>query len=131
MPGTAESVSSTAASPGAPDSSVAQTLTRDGSVSNGRLFAELKGRPGEQGVPDGMKVDQEGNVYCTGPNGIWTYDQNGRFLGRIVTPEVPANLAWGDADWRTLYITARTSLYRLRTSVPGIPVGVAAMRVPD
>jgi sugar lactone lactonase YvrE len=103
----------------------------DGSVANGRIFAELRARPGEQGVPDGMKVDQEGNVYCTGPNGIWIYDLNGRFLGRIVTPEVPANLAWGDADWRTLYITARTSLYRLRLGVPGIPVGLAANRAPD
>ena len=103
-------------------------VAADGAVSNGRLFAELKGKPGEGGVPDGMKVDQEGNVYCTGPNGIWTYDQNGRFLGRIVTPEVPANLAWGDADWQTLYITGKTSLYRLRTLVPGIPVGTAARR---
>jgi gluconolactonase len=106
-------------------------VAADGSVSNGRLFAELKGKPGEGGVPDGMKVDQEGNVYCTGPNGIWIYDPAGRFLGRIVTPEVPANLAWGDADWRTLYITARTSLYRVRLGVPGIPVGLAANRVPD
>ena len=61
------------------------------------------------------------------------YIQTGRsgFLGRIVTPEVPANLAWGDADWRTLYITARTSLYRIRLGVAGIPVGLAATRVPD
>ena len=78
-----------------------------------------------------MKVDREGNVYCTGPNGIWVFDLAGRFLGRIVTPEVPANLAWGDADWQTLYVTARTSLYRLRLAVPGIPVGRAAARTPD
>lgn len=100
----------------------------DGSLSNGRIWAQLKPGTGEAGVVDGMKVDQEGNVYCTGPAGVWIYDPTGRFLGRIVTPEVPANLAWGDADWRTLYITARTSLYRLRMSIPGIPVGPAARR---
>jgi sugar lactone lactonase YvrE len=103
----------------------------DGSLSNGRVFAELKGAPGERGAPDGMKVDTEGNVYCTGPAGVWVFDPNGRFLGRIVTPEVPANLAWGDPDWRTLYITARTSLYRIRLAVPGVPVGLAAARAAD
>ena len=105
-------------------------VASDGSISNGRVFAELRGQPGDQGVPDGMKVDQEGHVYCTGPNGIWAYEPSGRFLGRIVLPEVPANLAWGDADWHTLYITARRSLYRLRIAVAGIPVGMAA-RGPD
>lgn len=95
----------------------------DGTLSRGRVWAELKPAPGERGVPDGMKVDVEGNVYCTGPAGIWIFDPSSRFLGRIVLPEVPANLAWGDADWRTLYITAQTSLYRLRLNVPGIPVG--------
>lgn len=100
----------------------------DGSLSRGRVWAELKAGPDEKGVPDGMKVDQLGNVYCTGPAGIWIFDPNGRFLGRVVTPEVPANLAWGDEDWKTLYITAQTSLYRLRLSVAGIPVGTAARR---
>ena len=98
----------------------------DGTLSRGRVWAELKPGQDERGVPDGMKVDQQGNVYCTGPAGIWIFDPNGRFLGRIVTPEVPANLAWGDADWRTLYVTAQTSLYRIRLSVPGMPVGTAA-----
>jgi gluconolactonase len=101
-------------------------VAADGSLSNGRVLAELKPGPGERGVPDGMKVDQEGNIYCTGAAGVWIFDRNGRFLGRIVTPEVPANLAWGDADWQTLYITAQTSLYRIRMSVSGIPVGKAA-----
>lgn len=95
----------------------------DGGLANGRVWAELKPGPNERGVPDGMKVDQQGNVYCTGPAGIWLFDPNARFLGRIVTPETPANLAWGDADWRTLYVTAQTSLYRIRLNVPGIPVG--------
>ena len=102
------------------------SVAADGSVSNGRVWAEMKPGPGENDVPDGMKVDQQGNVYATGPEGIWVFDLNGRFLGRIVLPENPANLAWGDADWQTLYITGKTSLYRLRTSVPGIPVGPAA-----
>ncbi|HVB96366.1 MAG TPA: SMP-30/gluconolactonase/LRE family protein, partial [Chloroflexota bacterium] len=77
---------------------------------------------------DGMKVDQEGNVYCTGPGGVWVFDSNGRHIGRIVLAETPANLAWGGPDWRTLYITAQTSLYRISLLVPGIPVGPAAKR---
>jgi sugar lactone lactonase YvrE len=101
-------------------------VAADGSLSRGRVWAELKPKDGERGVPDGMKVDSEGNVYCTGPAGIWVYDPNGRFLGRILGPEIPANLAWGDADWRTLYVTAQTSLYRIRLAIPGIPVGPAA-----
>lgn len=106
-------------------------VAADGSLSNGRVIAELRGQPGERGVPDGMKVDQEGNIYCTGPNGVWIFDPSGRFMGRIVLAEVPANLAWGGPDWQTLYITAQTSLYRLRMGVPGIPVGLAAGRSAD
>jgi len=93
----------------------------DGSVSGGGVFAEL--RAAEPGGPDGMKVDAEGNVYCTGSGGIWVFTPTGRKLGRIVLPEQPANLAWGDVDWRTIFVTARTSVYRLRASVPGIRVG--------
>jgi gluconolactonase len=77
----------------------------------------------EAGVPDGMKVDSEGHVFCTGPGGVWVFETNGRLLGRITMPEVTANLAWAGDDWRTLYLTASTSLYRLHVSVPGIPVG--------
>ncbi len=94
----------------------------DGSVSGGDVFAELRGA--ERGGPDGMKVDVEGNVYCTGSGGIWVFTASGKKLGRIVFPEQPANLAWGDADWRTMFVTAQTSLYRLRVGVPGVPVGV-------
>ena len=90
----------------------------DGTLANGRVFAELVD-PDKAGVPDGMKVDVEGNVFCTGPGGIWVFDPSGRLLGRIVPPEQPANLAWGDADLKTLYITARTGLYRLRTKTGG------------
>jgi sugar lactone lactonase YvrE len=90
----------------------------DGSLANGRMFAELKDAT-QDGVPDGMKVDVQGNVLCTGPGGIWVIDPQGRLIGRIETPEVAANLAWGDADGKTLYITARTGLYRLRTRTGG------------
>jgi gluconolactonase len=96
----------------------------DGSLSNGSVLAELKPRNAdERGVVDGMKVDSEGNLYCTGPGGVWILDAAGRLLGRIVMPEVTANLAWGGPDWRTLYLTASTSLFRLQMRVPGIPVG--------
>ena len=92
----------------------------DGTLANGRIFADMSSP--DSGSPDGMKVDVEGNVYCTGPGGLWMFTPKGELLGRIIPPEQPANLAWGDADWRSLYITARTSVYRIRTLVPGIPV---------
>lgn len=92
----------------------------DGTIRGGRVFAELRGDG--PGAPDGMKIDREGHVYCTGPGGIHVFDPDGGLLGRIKMPEHTANLAWGDADWRTLYITASTSVYRLRMNIPGIPV---------
>jgi sugar lactone lactonase YvrE len=88
-----------------------------GSISKGRILCELKAsRPG---VPDGLKVDREGNLYVTGPGGVWVFDKTGKHLGTIVMPELPANLAWGDDDFRTLYMTARTGLYRIRLKIPG------------
>jgi gluconolactonase len=90
----------------------------DGALANGRIFADLRD-PGQDGVPDGMKVDVQGNVFCTGPGGIWVLSPEGETLGRIKVPETPANLAWGDADGKTLYITARTGLYRLRVQTGG------------
>jgi gluconolactonase len=80
---------------------------RDGSVSNGRIFGEEPGGQHE-GVPDGIKVDHEGNLFVTGPRGIWVWDPQGQHLGTVEMPEQPANLAWGDNDYRTLYITATT-----------------------
>lgn len=88
----------------------------DGSVSNGRLFYELTGE--EAGHADGMKVDLDGNVYCTGPGGVHVLSPAGELLGRILVPDDCTNMAWGD-DGRTLYITAFHSLYRIRTLVPG------------
>lgn len=95
-------------------------VSEDGNISNGRVLIELKGE--EVGRPDGMKVDQQGNVYCTGPGGIWITQPDGKCLGRVMIPEQPSNFAWSDADWQTLYITARTSIYRMRLLVPGIAV---------
>jgi gluconolactonase len=88
------------------------------SLTNGRIFGD-EGGPKADGVPDGMKIDTQGNIFVTGPKGIWVWDAAGHHLGTIVMPEQPANLAWGDPDYGTLYITATTSVYKLRTSVHG------------
>jgi gluconolactonase len=93
----------------------------DGTLSNGRIFYNMKTK--KAGVPDGMKIDQEGNIYCTGGGGIWVFNAAGNHLGTIITPEIAANCAWGDEDWQTLYITACTSIYKIRLNVAGIPVG--------
>lgn len=90
-----------------------------GRLTGGRLFAEI---PGNRLAPDGIKVDRAGNVFVTGDGGVWVFDPNGARLGVIPVPELPANLAWGDEDWSTLYITARTSVYRVRTKTTGLPV---------
>lgn len=93
-------------------------VAADGSLTNGRIFGEEKGAK-DDGVPDGMKVDKKGNLFVVGPKGIWVWDAKGNHLGTIVVPEQPANLAWGDKDYRTLYITATTSVYRLETKMQG------------
>jgi gluconolactonase len=93
-------------------------VAADGSLTNGRIFGDEQGAKGE-GVPDGMKLDKKGNLYVVGPKGIWVWDATGHHLGTIVVPEQPANLTWGDKDYRTLYITATTSVYRLRTKAQG------------
>lgn len=92
----------------------------DGSLSNDRLFADLSSP--DQGSPDGMKLDAAGRIYCTGPGGIWVYAPDGALFGIVRLPQQPANLAFGGPDLRTLYITARTSLYSLQTRTPGLPV---------
>ena len=93
-------------------------VAHDGTLTNGRIFGEEPGGK-DDGVPDGMKVDQNGNIFVTGPKGIWVWDAKGNHLGTIVMPEQPANLAWGDKDYRTLYITATTSVYRLEMKTTG------------
>jgi gluconolactonase len=91
----------------------------DGSVEPGHLFAEVPGD--EPGVPDGMKVDMEGRVYCCGPGGIHVFTSAGQRIARIRFPEKACNFAFGDDDHRTLYVTACTSLYRIRVNTPGRP----------
>lgn len=92
-------------------------VTTSGLLKNKRLFASVAGPDGTGG--DGMKVDVEGNVFVTGPEGISVFDPNGVKYGVIVCPEKPANLAWGDNDYKTMYITARTGVYRLRIKTGG------------
>lgn len=92
-------------------------VAADGSVSNGRVFADVDSEK-EDGVPDGMKVDSLGNVYGTGPGGIWVFSPEGKHLGTIKVPETAANCAWGD-DGKSLYITAVTGLYRVKLAVAG------------
>jgi gluconolactonase len=89
----------------------------DGGIANSRVFAETTGEA--PGAPDGMKLDSAGRLYCTGPGGIHVFDHDGRCLGVVLTPERPTNMAWGDDDLRTLYITAQTSLYRVRLKTAG------------
>jgi gluconolactonase len=94
-------------------------VAADGSLTHGRIFGEEPGDKGE-GVPDGIKVDKNGTLYVAGPKGIWVWDSAGHHLGTIAMPEQPANLAWGDKDSRTLYITATKSVYRLRMKAEGL-----------
>ncbi|MBI3679276.1 MAG: SMP-30/gluconolactonase/LRE family protein [Acidobacteria bacterium] len=90
-----------------------------GTLGEGSVFADVTHLT-EPGAPDGMKTDQQGNLFCTGPGGTHVFTPEARRIGVIVTPEIPANLHWGDDDARTLYITARTGLYRIRLSTTGI-----------
>jgi gluconolactonase len=106
------------------DDSASKTYWRfdvqaDGSLTNKKLLIDMSSSK-EAGVPDGMKVDQKGNIYGAGPGGVWVLTPEGKHLGTIRPPENPANLAWGDADAKALYFTAVTGLYRLRVNVPGI-----------
>jgi gluconolactonase len=96
----------------------AYDVATDGSLTHGRVFGEEPGGK-DDGVPDGIKVDKRGNLFVTGPGGIWVWDAEGHHLGTILTPEQPANLNWGDKDYRTLYITATTSVYRLEMKTQG------------
>ncbi|WP_269507260.1 SMP-30/gluconolactonase/LRE family protein [Burkholderia sp. IMCC1007] len=95
----------------------------DFSLSNGSVFADGIGEGViGQGVVDGMKLDEHGNVYVTGPGGVWVFDQNGNRIGLIEVPEEVGNLNWGGADWRTLFIAASSSIYRIDLNVGGNPL---------
>ncbi|OLP19953.1 hypothetical protein BST81_02940 [Leptolyngbya sp. 'hensonii'] len=91
----------------------------DCSLSGGRVFYDMTQAPGEDAI-DGIKVDQRGNLYVSGPGGLWILSPQGKHLGTIVGPEHPHNLAWGDEDGRTLYLAAQTSIYRIRLNIPGM-----------
>jgi gluconolactonase len=97
---------------------MAYDVNADGSVANGRVFADASASEA-QGLPDGLKVDQLGNVYATGPGGVWIFDPSGKHLGTIQPPEGPANVGWG-GDGKSLYMTATTGLYRIQLAVPGM-----------
>jgi len=92
------------------------TVRADGTLTNSHILLDMASE--ELGVPDGLKVDLRGNVFCTGPGGVWVCSPDGALLGRIVLPELPANLAWGE-DGSVLFLTARTSVYRLQTKRRG------------
>jgi gluconolactonase len=94
-------------------------LDAAGAVRDTAVFADLTAEPGEDAL-DGLKVDQAGNVYACGPGGIWILSPAGERLGLLRLPEEPHNLAWGETDRRTLYVTALTSVYRIRLAIPGV-----------
>ncbi|HEX3537755.1 MAG TPA: SMP-30/gluconolactonase/LRE family protein [Stellaceae bacterium] len=95
-------------------------LDSAGNMVRRRIFADMSSDE-KIGVPDGMKVDVEGRVYCTGPGGTWVFAPDGSKIGVIKTPEVPANLCFGGSDMKTLFFTAHTSVYTMRAKVPGLP----------
>ena len=93
-------------------------VAADGTLSNNRVFASMASA--EAGVPDGMKVDTLGRIFCTGSGGIWVFEPDGTHLGIIRGPEVPRNIAFGGPDFRTIYTTPGVSLYSFRVKTPGI-----------
>jgi gluconolactonase len=93
-------------------------VAADGTLSNGRMFFEAIGTGViEEGIPDGMKCDERGNIWVTGPQGIWVISPGGELLGVLQVPEAPGNLTWGGPDWHTLFIPSSSSVYTIRTLV--------------
>ncbi len=107
--------------------------TADGTYANGTVFFDMTAAPGEDAI-DGMKVDTHGNLYVSGPGGVWILSPIGAHLGTIITPRHVHNMAWGDDDRQTLYLCAQDRLYRIHLNIPGTPVpgagapGVSARR---
>jgi gluconolactonase len=93
-------------------------VNTDGTLSNGKIFFDFNFTEDDEAL-DGLKVDKEGNLFASAPGGIWIISPDAKLLGKIVTPERPANLAWGDEDGKTLYLTAHTSLYKFRVNTGG------------
>ena len=103
----------------------------DGTLKNGKLFFDFTKASGEDGL-DGIKVDQKGNLYVSAPGGLWVISPEGKHLGTIITPRHVHNMAWGDADGKTLYLCARSGLYRIRLNIPGVrPERVKAQPAPS
>lgn len=96
-------------------------VAKDGSLTNGKVFFDMNKTDGEDAL-DGLKVDTNGNVFCSGPDGIWVISAEGKYLGRIKTPEHAANMAWGD-DGHSLYIAASSSIYKIKLSTKGVLAG--------
>jgi gluconolactonase len=90
----------------------------DGTLTNGKVFFDFSFTEDDEAL-DGMKVDKEGNLFVSAPGGLWILSAEGKLLGKIVTPERPANMAWGDEDGKTLYLTAHSSLYKIRIQTGG------------
>jgi gluconolactonase len=91
----------------------------DGTVSNGDVFFDMTSAPGEDAL-DGIKLDRQGNLYVSGPGGLWIVSREGRHLGTVIAPKHPHNMAWGDEDGKTLYLCAQSGLYKMRLNIPGI-----------
>ena len=104
-------------------------VAADGSLSGSRVFADRIGCGDyNEGVVDGMKCDAHGNIYVTGPRGIWVINAQGQHLGVIRMPEIAGNLNWGGPEWNDLYCACSTSMYRVRMKVRGNPVAYMQMR---
>ena len=103
-------------------------VAADGSLSHSRIFAGHVGTGDyDEGVVDGMKCDEHGNIYVTGPRGIWVFSAQGRHRGVLRMPEIAGNLNWGGRDWNDLYCACSTSIYRVRMKVRGSPVAYMRM----
>ncbi|MGH7910864.1 MAG: SMP-30/gluconolactonase/LRE family protein, partial [Candidatus Dormibacteraceae bacterium] len=96
-------------------------VAADGSLGGARVVASGIGPDPRRGSPDGIKCDALGNLWVTGPGGVWVVSPSGEHLGTVLVPEKAANLNWGGPGWNQLYVTASTSLYRIRTRIPGSP----------
>lgn len=88
-------------------------------MGKGEIFADMTNAKGEDAI-DGVKVDVQGNVYVSGPGGLWIFSPEGTHLGTVIAPKHPHNMAWGDDDGKTLYLTAQSGLYKMKLNIPGV-----------
>src|SRR5438046_445966 len=105
---------------GAVDAIVQQNGTPHSTETDGRMFIDISG-DAPAGITDGLKVDVKGNVGESAAGGVWIVSPEGKHLGTLLTPELVANVEFGDPDHKTLYIAARTSVYKIRVNIAGIP----------